>query len=191
MRLRRYELYVESAPIAVAHLVDFVHREEILSASSSLLLVNGSGSAVGQLLAGAFMTRLSPKLLFVWFAAIDGMLASYAFYRFNHCKREVTPDDNSVPMVNTGRSSLDMHSTGGVRENWRMGRMVSERNANYSSRHPRESEGPVPLAARQRHGSLDSCLTRHLAVESRRNDGEKGLPLKQVPFVSGCIFRKK
>jgi MFS family permease len=106
-------------PIAVAHLVDYLHRDELLSASSTVLLVNGIGSAVGPLLAGALMTLLSPKLLFVWFTVLDGVLATYAFYRFTHRKREVTPDDNFVPLVNTGPSSLDMHSnaTDGVRDN--------------------------------------------------------------------------
>ena len=94
-------------PIAVAHLVDYVDREELLSASSTVLLVNGLGSATGPLLAGALMSLLDPKLLFVWFAVLDGLLAAYAFHRFVRRKREVTPDDNFVPMVNTGPSSLD------------------------------------------------------------------------------------
>lgn len=96
-------------PIAVAHLVDYVDRDELLSVSSTVLLVNGVGSATGPLLAGALMTLLSPKLLFVWFAVLDAMLAAYAFYRFVHRKREVTPDDNFVPLVNTSPSSLDRH----------------------------------------------------------------------------------
>jgi MFS family permease len=104
-------------PIAVAHLVDYVHRDELLAASSTVLLVNGVGSAVGPLVAGALMNLLSPQLLFVWFAVLDGMLAVYAFYRFIHRKREVTPDDNFVPLVNTTPSSLDLHSTHGVRGN--------------------------------------------------------------------------
>ena len=94
-------------PIAVAHLVDYVDRDELLTASSTVLLVNGVGSAVGPLLAGALMTLLRPQLLFVWFAVLDGLLASYALYRFTHRKREVTPDDNFVPLVNTTPSSLE------------------------------------------------------------------------------------
>jgi MFS family permease len=97
-------------PIAVAHLVDYVHRDELLTASSTVLLVNGIGSALGPLLAGSLMSLLGPKLLFVWFAILDGTLAAYAFHRFVHRKREVTPDDNFVPMVNTGASSLELHT---------------------------------------------------------------------------------
>jgi MFS family permease len=98
-------------PIAVAHLVDYVDRDELLAASSTVLLVNGVGSAVGPLVAGALMNLLQPQLLFVWFAVLDLMIASYAFYRFIHRKREVTPDDNFVPLVNTTPSSLDLHSS--------------------------------------------------------------------------------
>ena len=102
-------------PIAVAHLVDYVHRDELLSASTTVLLVNGVGSAIGPLLAGALMSLVSPQMLFVWFAVLDGLLAIYAFYRFTHRKREVTPADNFVPLVNTGPSSLGVHAAGDVR----------------------------------------------------------------------------
>ena len=97
-------------PIAVAHLVDYVHRDELLSASSTVLLVNGIGSALGPVLAGALMGLLGPKLLFVWFCVLDAVLAAYAFHRFTRRKREVTPDDNFVPLVNTGPSSLDLYT---------------------------------------------------------------------------------
>jgi len=95
-------------PIAVAHLVDYLRREDLLSASSTVLLVNGVGSAVGPLVAGALMGQLGPRLLFVWFAVLDGVLAAYAFYRFVHRRREVTPDDNFVPLVNTTPNSLEL-----------------------------------------------------------------------------------
>jgi MFS family permease len=95
-------------PIAVAHLVDYLQRDELLSASSTVLLVNGIGSAVGPLLAGALMNLVTPQLLFVWFAVLDAILAGYALYRFTQRKREVTPDDNFVPLVTTTPSSLEL-----------------------------------------------------------------------------------
>ncbi|HET9817917.1 MAG TPA: MFS transporter [Rhodanobacteraceae bacterium] len=96
-------------PISVAHLVDYLRRDELLSGSSTVLLVNGIGSAVGPLLAGALMSLLRPEYLFGWFAVLDGLLAGYALYRFTRRKREVTPDDHFVPMVQTTATSLDMH----------------------------------------------------------------------------------
>lgn len=96
-------------PISVAHLVDYVRRDELLSASSTVLLVNGTGSALGPLLAGTLMSLLGPKTLFVWFAVLDTAIAGYAFYRFTRRKREVTADDNFLPLVNTGPSSLGLY----------------------------------------------------------------------------------
>ena len=104
-------------PIAVAHLVDYVDRDELLTASSTVLLVNGIGSAVGPLLAGALMNLVRPQLLFVWFAVLDALLAAYALYRFTRRKREVTPDNNFAPLVTTTPSSLERRSAESVRGN--------------------------------------------------------------------------
>lgn len=96
-------------PIAVAHLVDYLRRGDLLSGSSTVLLVNGIGSSVGPLLAGALMTLTRPALLFGWFAILDSLLAGYALYRFIRRKREVTLDDNFVPRVHTTPGALDVH----------------------------------------------------------------------------------
>lgn len=93
-------------PIAVAHLVDYVDRDELLSASSTVLLVNGIGSAVGPLVAGTVMTRWQPSLLFAWFAVLNGLLALYALLRFIRRKRVVTADDNFAPLVQTALNAL-------------------------------------------------------------------------------------
>ncbi|MGA9342610.1 MAG: MFS transporter [Rhodanobacteraceae bacterium] len=103
-------------PIAVAHLVDYLRRDELLSASSTVLLVNGIGSAVGPLLAGVLMNLVRPQQLFAWFAVLYGILASYALYRFARRKREVTPNDNFVPLVNTTPESLEVRATFDVQD---------------------------------------------------------------------------
>ena len=100
-------------PIAVAHLVDYLRRDELLSASSTVLLVNGLGAALGPLLAGALMSVWQPSLLFVWFAALNGLLACYALYRFVTRKREVTDADHFVPMVQATLSGLEGRSRTG------------------------------------------------------------------------------
>jgi MFS family permease len=96
-------------PIAVAHLVDYLRCEELLSGSSTVLLVNGIGSAVGPLAAGALMTLTRPEFLFGWFAALDGVLAGYALYRFMRRKREVTLEDHFVPLVQTTTGAMGLH----------------------------------------------------------------------------------
>jgi hypothetical protein len=90
-------------------LVDYLRRDELLSGSSTVLLVNGIGSAVGPLAAGALMTLSRPEYLFAWFAILDGVLAGYALYRFMRRKREVSAEDHFVPLVQTAAAALDMH----------------------------------------------------------------------------------
>ncbi len=97
-------------PIAVAHLVDYLRRDELLSASATLLLVNGIGSAVGPLVAGNLMNRGQPQLLFAWFSALSALLAAYALYRFVRRKRDVQPADHFVPLVTTTAETLDPRS---------------------------------------------------------------------------------
>ncbi len=97
-------------PIAMAHLVDYLPREELLSASSSVLLVNGIGSALGPLLAGILMNTLQAWLLFAWFATLYGLLAGYALYRFVHRKRDPISDNSFAPMVRTTPGALELHS---------------------------------------------------------------------------------
>src|SRR5690606_36513194 len=94
-------------PIAVAHLVDYLERDELLSASSTVLLVNDVGSALGPLLAGHLMNRGQPAWLFAWFLVLSALLACYALYRFAHRKRDVVAADHFIPMVTTTAESLD------------------------------------------------------------------------------------
>lgn len=96
-------------PIAVAHLVDHLQTDELLSASSSVLLVYGVGSALGPLLAGMLMNMLQPWWLFVWLGVLEGLLAAYAFYRFISHKRALVTDNNFVPMVRTTPGALELH----------------------------------------------------------------------------------
>lgn len=94
-------------PIAMAHLVDYLDRDELMSASSTVLLVNGVGSALGPLIAGNLMNRGEPRLLFAWFFALSALLAAYALYRFMRRRRDVSAQDHFVPLVNITAESLD------------------------------------------------------------------------------------
>src|SRR5574337_61942 len=72
-------------PIAVAHLVDYMRHDELMSASSTVLLVNGIGSAVGPLLAGPRMTRGADRVGSWGQRAFSGWLAEWR-------RRKVDPD---------------------------------------------------------------------------------------------------
>lgn len=96
-------------PIAVAQLIDQLHRDEILAGSSSLLMVNGIGSACGPLLAGLLMQQLGARALPLYFAAVLGLLAAYTFYRLRHVSDLVSePHAHFVPMLRTSHTVLEL-----------------------------------------------------------------------------------
>lgn len=95
-------------PIVVAHLVDHLAPDELLSASSSVLLIYGVGSAVGPIAAGALMSAAGPGALFGWFVITQLLLAVYAGYRYWHFHREQSSDPNFRMMVRTTPTVLEM-----------------------------------------------------------------------------------
>ena len=96
-------------PIAVAHLVDGLHAEEIMSGSATLLLFHGGGAAIGPMIAGALMAHLGPMALPLHFMVMTLLLAGIAFW---HTRRrdDVIVDEPAVfvPMVRTSQGALDM-----------------------------------------------------------------------------------
>lgn len=104
-------------PIVVAHLLDCLSPRDALSASSSVLLINGFGSALGPLIAGSAMSLFGAGALFAWFALTEGSLALYAGYRYRIFRRVQVEASNFAPMLRTTPAALEMHATGGDVEN--------------------------------------------------------------------------
>lgn len=101
-------------PICVAHLLDHLPREDMLSGCSSLLLLNGVGSAIGPAVAGAAMDRFGPPALPGFFAVAFTLLAIGAFLRrlFRHRTREHPAHFHA--MLRTTPSALELlPETGG------------------------------------------------------------------------------
>ncbi|MEN1957681.1 MFS transporter [Luteimonas changyuni] len=65
-------------PICMAHLLDHLPPESTLAAGSSLLLLNGVGSAIGPAVAGVAMTRFGPEALPAFYAATLALVALVA-----------------------------------------------------------------------------------------------------------------
>jgi len=81
-------------PICMAHLLDHLPPHDTLAAGSSLLLLNGVGSAIGPALAGVAMTRYGPEALPAFFAATL-MLAALV----SGGRRLLRPRVNDTPSV--------------------------------------------------------------------------------------------
>lgn len=96
-------------PVVVAHLVDHLHQEEILAGSSALLLVQGAGSALGPMVAGALMSATVPTALPLFFAVMFALCAAYALLESRKSKDEIVDAPaHFVPMVRTSTASLEM-----------------------------------------------------------------------------------
>lgn len=95
-------------PIVVAHLVDHLPPEQILGASSTVLLLFGIGSATGPLIAGTMMSALGGWSLLAWYALTHGVLALYAGYRYHAFWRAQNDETHFVPMLRTTPAALAM-----------------------------------------------------------------------------------
>lgn len=95
-------------PICVAHLLDHLPSENMLSGCSSLLLLNGIGAAIGPAVAGVAMTSLGPQALPAFFAATLGVLAVVAAGRRLLFRRAREHPAHFHPMLRTTPSALEL-----------------------------------------------------------------------------------
>ena len=67
--------------LLIAHTNDFLAPEDMASASSGLMFVNGLGSTLGPLVTGLALTTLGPSGFFVYIAVLLAVLAGYGAWR--------------------------------------------------------------------------------------------------------------
>jgi MFS family permease len=68
-------------PLAVAHAFDYVEREHMVAASAGMLLAWALGATAGPLLASQAMASGGDWTLFLYLAAVSGLLAAFVRYR--------------------------------------------------------------------------------------------------------------
>lgn len=95
-------------PIVVAHLVDHLTSLQLLSASSSVLLIFGAGSAIGPLVAGVQITVFGAQTLPLWFALTHAALGLCAVYYYRVFRRAQVTDNNFRPMLRTTAAALKL-----------------------------------------------------------------------------------
>jgi MFS family permease len=95
-------------PFAVAHMLDYLASEDLLSGCSSLLLVHGVGAAVGPAIAGALMSRFGAPALPLYFAAVLTCLAVFTGLRLlSHARLRTHPAPFRA-MLRTTPSALEL-----------------------------------------------------------------------------------
>ncbi len=95
-------------PFAVAHMLDYLPREDLLSGCSSLLLVHGVGAALGPAIAGIAMQRFGPAALPLYFAVTLMLLALFATARLLSFSRLRTHPVLFRPMLRTTPAALEL-----------------------------------------------------------------------------------
>lgn len=83
--------------LASSHMNDQLRPEQILSASSGMILLNGVGGMIGPLLAAGLMDLIRIDALFWFVAAINFSVAVMALYRINY-QPPMVIEDQSDPI---------------------------------------------------------------------------------------------
>ncbi len=96
-------------PAAVAHLIDHLQHDDILSGNASLLMLHGLGAAIGPALAGWLMGMTAPLALPLFFAVMFGFCGLYALLQARRgADLIVDAPAHYIPMVRTSNEVLGM-----------------------------------------------------------------------------------
>lgn len=99
-------------PIAVAHLVDRIHKDHLVAGSSGLLLLYGLGSFIGPALAGLGLQRLGGQALPAFYVGMLLLACAVVIWQLHRSMVVEVPDDyqsHFVPMVRTSPNVLPLH----------------------------------------------------------------------------------
>jgi MFS family permease len=83
--------------LSVSHVNDKLEPAQMVAASSTLLLLNGSAAAIGPTLAGTLMAAFGPSAYFATLATLAGALAVYDLWRKS--RRKPVPPSQKGPFV--------------------------------------------------------------------------------------------
>jgi len=83
--------------LSVSHVNDKLEPAQMVAASSSLLLVNGTAAVMGPVLAGSLMAAFGPTAYFKTLAALAGALAIFDLWRKS--RRKPVPPAQKDPFV--------------------------------------------------------------------------------------------
>lgn len=95
--------------ISVAHMNDQIRVEDMLEASSGLLLIYGVGAVIGPMLGGELMSRFGPPSLFLFFAVALAALALFGLHR-SHVTEPLPVEEQGefVPMMRTSQAAIEL-----------------------------------------------------------------------------------
>ncbi len=96
-------------PVVVAHLIDHLRHDEILSGNAALLLVHGAAAALGPALAGVLMSWGGAPALPLFFALMFAPAALFAWLSARRHSDEIVEEAaHFMPMLRTSPTVLEM-----------------------------------------------------------------------------------
>lgn len=95
-------------PVAVAHLLDHVAREDLLPACSTVLLLHGVGAALSPALAGFAMAQFGVRAFPGYLALVHLLIGLYVVARLAIRQREAPGEAHFHPMLRTSPTAMEM-----------------------------------------------------------------------------------
>ena len=87
-------------PISIAKVCDMLEQNQILSATSALLVVYGVGAALGPILVSTFVHLFNSSYIFVYISLIAACLAIFGFYTLQQVDGPETDSSEFIAMAN-------------------------------------------------------------------------------------------
>ena len=85
--------------VVISHMNDFLEKDEIVSASSTLTLVNALGMVAGPMLASGFMAYFGPYGLFIYMIVVYSIVAPYNYFRIRVGRTSDIYEENTPSMI--------------------------------------------------------------------------------------------
>jgi MFS family permease len=85
--------------LSTSHVNDKLEPKQMVAASSALLLLNGTGAALGPVLSGSLMSLYGPRAYFASLGTLTGALLLYDLWR--KLRRRPVPGDRKTPFIGT------------------------------------------------------------------------------------------
>ncbi len=89
--------------LSTSHVNDKLEPAQMVAASSALLLMNGTGAALGPVLSGSLMSLFGPRAYFATLGTLTGALLLFDLWR--KTRRRPVPRDQKTPFVGTEPSA--------------------------------------------------------------------------------------
>lgn len=132
-------------PIVVAHLIDHLSQENILSGNAGILLLYGIGAVIGPATAGALMNLLGAAAMPLFFAGVMAPLTAFVILMSRRTRDEIVDSPGQfVPMMRTAETGLEMASA--VTEQQMHASRPAPRPAPAAEAIPEEARPDVPSA---------------------------------------------